>query len=188
MKNIKIFSVIFVIVFFTSNSYSQNKNTEFIETSKISSDLIQIIEINLPEDWKIEILKNKLHIERKKKVSAVIITVSMPMFVKPEETAYLFTLKLTNFISSNVFKKINDDNQKLKKEAELLYQESNIYDIPAGRIKAPPWEYKYYPRTSEESKVIERYKYLHSQIQILPDYHHNNQMGEMSEFSCKMLA
>ena len=176
MKHIKIFVIIITILFLASYSYSQIEHFEIGKNLEISSKLIKKIKVVLPEDWKIKIQEQKLRFERKKTISAVIIAPSMPPgLVKPNEILYYCVLAVTEFISPDTFAKINKNNQRLEKEAELLYLEKKIYDIPAKKFKAPPWEYEYYPRTPEESSIVERYKYLYSQIQILPDYYCNDQ-------------
>jgi len=168
--------IIVFILFFPVFGYSQSQHINIVKNSKISSKLLRNIKTILPKNWDIEIQEEKLEIKRKDQVSAVILLPSMPFdpISHYVQTPYYFTLELTDFISPDEFMRIRKNNQRLEEDGELLYREK-IINIPAERAKAPPWEWNYYPRTDKETRLVEKYKYIYSQIKILPDYYYHNQ-------------
>ena len=175
MKRKRLAIILFFISFFPVIGYSQSKHINIFKNSKISSKLLHTIKTVLPKNWGIEIQQEKLEIKRKDQISAVILFPSMPFdSVSYVQTPYYFTLELTDFILPDEFMRIRNNNQRLQEDGELFYREK-IIDIPSERAKAPPWEWRYYPRTDEETRLVKKYKYIYSQIKILPDYYYDNQ-------------
>jgi hypothetical protein len=176
MKRKRLSIIIFLILFFSVSGYPQSKQINVVKNSKISSKLLHNIQTILPKNWAIEIQEEKLDIKRKDPISAVILLPSMSFDAVSQyaQTPYYFTLELTDFISPDEFLRIRNNNQRLQEEGDLLYREKIIH-IPSERDKAPPWEWKYYPRTAKETQLVEKYKNIYSQIKLLPDYYYNNQ-------------
>ena len=137
-------------------------------------NLSRQIESKLPNGWLLEKKGNRIIVKKEDPVIALRLVPSMNMMAKAKPTSFSFILSQVDYIEPTQFAKLKEHNSDLKRDAVLIYEESEIREIPHTIDKVPEWKYEYQPRTPEESKAVAKYKSLHSKIVELPSFYDDN--------------
>jgi len=139
--------------------------------SRNKADLATRIQAELPDGWSVEQTENQVTVTRHDPVQARLIVPGMSGREESKPTSYYFRLTRAEWISPAHYLVLKQRYANLEQEADRLYYEAKIRQIPHEPDKAPPWEFEYHPRSEEEAKAVAQYKNLYSDIQRLPDFH-----------------
>lgn len=137
------------------------------------TDLLRAIKNSLPENWTVELSDSLLVVNRRAPIIGIKVVASMDMDVEYTPIQYSFRFLKTSFLTAEEYQNIRSRNKDYKTEAEQLYRNAKIADIPRCSVKSPRWQQDYEPRNESESKAVKKYKQLYSQINKLPDLYIN---------------